>query len=147
MYGVWDYLSKYRHLMNSRKGVLIQSQIRKGKFWSLLGVGPYSFSKYKVAWEAFGKHVFNSVVLDGYWQGNQSMHAYIPFECKKDAYRVCEQLNDIVPSYLKRFGMEGTCNWAQPSRIKRLLCYEEKLPIFPEGHDCCDVVLDRLTAL
>jgi len=125
--GIWDYLSKYRDAILSRKGVLLRSQMSKGRFWTLIGVGPYSFSSYKVAWEALGKRNFNAVVLDGIWQGNQSMHAYIPSRSKDDARRICSELNEIVPKYLRHFGMEGTCNWAQPGRIKRLLRKEVRV--------------------
>ena len=49
------------------------------------------------------------------------MHAYIPADSWEDADRLCNELNTKVPAYLEAFGMEGTCNWAQPGRIKRLL--------------------------
>ena len=107
--------------MKARKGVLIQSYIRKGRYWGLLGVGPYSFSKFKIVWEALGKKTFQAVMVDGKWQGNQAMHAYIPSNSRRDAERICQELNARVPAYLEAFGMEGTCNWAQPGRIGRLL--------------------------
>ena len=121
LFGVLEYILQYAKEMKNRRGVLIQSQIRKGYFWSLLGVGPYSFSPFKVAWESLGKHSFHAVVVDGSWQGNQAMHAYIPAYNHTDALRICDDLNVKVPAYLRLFGMEGTCNWAQPGRIKRLL--------------------------
>ena len=121
LFGVSEYILQYAKEMKDRKGVLIQSQIKKGYFWSLLGVGPYSFSPVKVAWESLGKHAFRAVVIDGSWQGNQAMHAYIPAYNFTDASRICDGLNVKVPAYLRLFGMEGTCNWAQPGRIKRLL--------------------------
>ena len=119
--GVLNYLDKYENEMRSRKGVLIQSCIRRGYFWSLIGVGSYSFSPFKVAWESLGKRSFSAVVVDGRWQGNQAMHAYIPAYNSTDAFRIRNRLNENVPAYLRSFGMEGTCNWAQPGRIKRLL--------------------------
>ena len=121
LFGVLDYIYKYENEMKNRKGVLIQSQIRRGYFWSLIGVGPYSFSPFKVAWESLGKRSFSAVVVDGRWQGNQAMHAYIPAYNSTDALRIRNSLNENVPAYLQSFGMEGTCNWAQPGRIKRLL--------------------------
>ncbi len=118
---VKKYLEKHKLAMQNRKGILIQAQIAKGKYWSLFGVGSYSFSKYKIAWESMGKKKFNAVVLEGAWQGNQSLHSYIPAEAKEDAVRICDELNNKMPAYLEAFGMEGTCNWAQPGRIKRIL--------------------------
>ena len=128
-FGVWDYLTKHKEDMISRKGVLIQSAIKKGRFWALIGVGPYSFSDYKVVWESLGKKVFRAIVLSGEWQGNQAMHAFIPCNSKDDAERICIQLNKIVPEYLSAFGMAGTCNWAQPGRIKRVIQYKTEKSI------------------
>ena len=125
-----EYLNQYRDEMSHRKGVLIQSLISKGGFWSLLGVGAYSFSKYKISWESLGRSEFKAVVLDGKWQGNQAMHSYIPSRSLEDATRICSELNDIVPNYLKSFGMEGTCNWAQPGRIKHLLVHNDLPSLF-----------------
>jgi len=126
-----EYLNKYQEEMTHRRGILIQSLISKRGFWSLLGVGPYSFSKYKISWESLGRSEFKSVVLDGHWQGNQAMHSYIPSESFEDAARICSELNEIVPNYLKAFGMEGTCNWAQPGRIKHLLVHSDLPSLFP----------------
>lgn len=121
MVGVAKYLQKYKAEMSSRKGVLIQSHVNRGKYWALLGVGSYCFSRYKVVWASFGKKKFKALVFDGTLQGNQAMHAFIPCDTKADAIRICRELNKTVPNYLDLFGMEGTCNWAQPGRIKRLL--------------------------
>ena len=126
---VWQYILEHKDKMMDRKGILIQSFIRKGGFWSLMGVGPYSFSKYKVVWEALGKRVFNAIVVDGFWQGNQAMHAFIPSNTQQDAERLCAELNKKVPAYLEAFGMAGTCNWAQPGRIKRILEIKFQLPL------------------
>ena len=124
--GVEKYLLKFKSQMESRKGILIQSQISRGVYWALLGVGPYCFSKYKVAWMAFGKTIFKARVVEGKFQGNQSMHAFIPSNTLADAKRICEELNYKVPEYLSMFAMEGTCNWAQPGRIKRILQHPKK---------------------
>ena len=123
--GVADYLKKYKKEMMNRKGVLIQNQISKGAYWSLLGVGSYTFKKWKVLWEAMGKKDFRAIVVNGRWQGNQAMHAYISSDCLKDANRIKDELNDIIPDHLVSFGMQGTCNWAQPGRVKQLLSFTE----------------------
>ena len=49
------------------------------------------------------------------------MHSYISSDSRMDATRIRNELNDALPAYLKAFNMEGTCNWAQPGRIKGLL--------------------------
>ena len=120
-YGIMDYLRKYREMMKNRKGVLIQSRMKNGVYWALLGVGDYTFRKWKVMWQSMGKNEFNAVVVEGSWQGNQAMHSYISSDSRMDAMRIRNELNDALPAYLKAFNMEGTCNWAQPGRIKGLL--------------------------
>ena len=125
-YGIVDYLSFYQQELSERKGVLIQSKIQKGYFWALHGVNGYTFKSWKVIWESLGKKTFEPEVVKGYWQGNQSLHSYISTNCKNDARRIKKKLNEIVPDYLDSFGMNGTCNWAQPSRINPLLSYRKE---------------------
>ncbi len=122
--GIEDYLKKFKPQMMARKGILIQSHIKRGTFWALLGVGSYSFSPYKVAWTALGKSSFLAKVVSGHLQGNQSIHAFIPSDTLEDAQRICNELNSKIPEYLQMFAMEGTCNWAQPGRIKRILNFD-----------------------
>lgn len=125
-YGIVDYLHLYQRELSERKGVLIQSKIQKGYFWALHGVNGYTFKSWKVIWESLGKKTFEAKVVRGYWQGNQSLHSYISTNCENDALRIMKHLNEIVPNYLDSFGMNGTCNWAQPSRINPLLSYRGK---------------------
>lgn len=125
LHGVGDYLLRNKHEMENRRGVFIRNQIARGKWWVLLGVGKYSFSRWKVMWEAMGRREYHATVLDGTWQGNQAMHAYIASDCLQDAMRIKEGLNDVLPAHLSTFRMEGTCNWAQPGRVAQALTYSD----------------------
>ena len=120
------YLRKFKEEMLNRKGVLIRNKMKNGMYWSMLGVGPYSFSGWKVVWEAMGRREFQATVVPGRWQGNQSLHAFIPCDNKAKATEIKDELNMIIPKYLKATRMEGTCNWAQPSRIKPFLKMEQR---------------------
>lgn len=116
-----DYLAIHKKRLEARRGVLIQSLIRRGLFWSLLGVGSYSFSPWKVIWESYGKKEFKAIKLPGEWQGNQAMHAFIPCDSACEADRILKALAELdVQSELLRYGMEGTTNWAQPGRMARM---------------------------
>lgn len=122
----WDYLRARHALLEQRKGVMINSWIRRGRWWALLGVGPYSFAPYKVLWQAYGKRTFEPRLFTSAggraWQGNQAMHAFMPFWREQDAREVLAALRQPdVEQTLLRQRMAGTCNWAQPGRIKRLL--------------------------
>lgn len=122
----WRYLLSLQSRLEQRKGVLINAWIKKGCWWALLGVGPYSFAPYKVVWQAYGKRcfaprLFGSIPL-GLWQANQALQAYMPFADEAEAVRVLEALRaPLIEELLRRQQMEGTCNWAQPGRIRKFL--------------------------
>jgi hypothetical protein len=116
------YLSRHRETLMRRKGTLINAHIGRGFWWSLLGVGPYSFAAWKVAWEALGRKSFTPAVLEGRWQGNQAMHAFCPCASAREAEALAASLGRTqVEAWLRSSAMAGTCNWAQPGRIARLL--------------------------
>ncbi|MCS1408964.1 MAG: hypothetical protein M2R45_02143 [Verrucomicrobia subdivision 3 bacterium] len=122
----YGYLCGHKRKLKSRKGTLIRSAIDKGLWWSLLGVGPYSFAPYKVMWEAYGKHTFSPMVLGVYdgkpWQANQAMHAFIPCWEQKDAERICKELSSpSISRLLSELNGQGKCNFAQPGKIKKIL--------------------------
>ena len=124
--GLRQYLTEIRDKLESRKGTLIRSTIAKGVWWSLLGVGPYSFAPYKVIWEAYGKSQFHPVILNSekgqVWQANQAMQAFIPCWNEADAKRICSALQHPgIPTLLRQLNGEGKCNWAQPGKIRKIL--------------------------
>jgi hypothetical protein len=126
------YLRQHEHRLKNRKGTIIRGSINKGNWWSLLGVGRYSFSRWKVAWEALGKKAFRPVLLDGVWQGNQAMHAFCPCSTWEEGIALLEALKRReVEDWLKSFSMEGTCNWAQPGKVSKVFEFEgEQLSLF-----------------
>jgi len=127
---LYSYLLRYKYELSNRKGVLINSWINKGFWWTLMGIGKYSFAKYKIMWKAFGDNQFSPKILmpDEYfssWQGNQSLNAYIGVNDLDTAMIIHQKFqNPIINEYLSSLRMEGTCNWAQPGRIKKIIQYE-----------------------
>lgn len=124
---LFNYLSKYQSVLQNRKGILINTWIDKGFWWALMGVGEYSFASYKIMWKAFGESIFTPKVLApddyfGSWQGNQSLNAYIGVSTLHEAKQVFDKLtNPLIQEYLGSLRMQGTCNWAQPGRMKKLM--------------------------
>ena len=119
---LFQYLSNFYSELSGRKGTMINAWIRRGYWWALLGVGPYNFSQYKVIWEAYGKKEFRPKIFHGEWQANQSLQAFIPLETRAEADRVLNELSQpFVERYLLSLKMEGTMNWAQPGKIKKLI--------------------------
>ena len=125
------YLEKNRETLQSRKGVMLNAIFKRGYWWALFGVGKYNFFPYKVVWEAYGKKTFNPTIFEGYWQANQSLQAFIPVKNISEAERIKAELSDErIEAYLLSLKMEGTMNWAQPGKIKKIIKYEEESPTF-----------------
>ena len=121
-----EYLQNAEETLRSRRGTLLRTAIDRGYWWTLFGVGPYSFAPFKVMWEAYGRSRFNPVVLSGIdgqaWQGNQSMHAFIPCWSEDSAQRIKRALeNPEIPMLLRQLNGAGKCNWAQPGKMKKIL--------------------------
>jgi len=116
------YLHQFKERLIKRKGTMINAHIKRGLWWSLLGVGKYSFSKFKIVWEAYGKKSFLPRIFNGVWQANQSLQAFIPCNDIVVAKKLLTDLCDPrVENYLLSSKMEGTMNWAQPGKISALL--------------------------
>lgn len=132
---LWEYLLFHKEALSNRKGVLIQNWIGKGYWWALLGVGPYSFSPFKVLWKSLGAKTFEPEIfttVEGQaWQGNQALHAYIPCNSMAEAKAVREKL--LSPQIIECLGslrMDGSRNWAQPGKISKLFTFEEESTFF-----------------
>ena len=130
---LWRYLKEKQNYLENRKGILINTWIKKGKWWALLGVGEYNFFPHKIVWEAYGKKTFRPKIFSGEWQANQSLQAFMPTKKIEEAYDIIKQLNsDEVENYLLSLKMEGTMNWAQPGKVKKMLIFkDENLTLFP----------------
>lgn len=117
-----EYLEASRSRLEGRRGVLVGSWIRRGFYWALLGVGPYSFRPWKILWESYGRREFRPMVFEGGWQANQALQCSMSFDSREDCERTARLLRDErVETYLRSYGAEGTMNWAQPGKIKKIL--------------------------
>ncbi|MDG1332740.1 MAG: hypothetical protein P8P74_10440 [Crocinitomicaceae bacterium] len=123
---LWNYLELNKSALSNRKGQMIQTWRERGYWWALLGVGKYNFTKHKVVWEAYGRKTFQPQLFSGRWQANQSLQAYIPMSNKKEAQRVLSALkNPAIEHYLHSLKMDGTMNWAQPGKIRKLFIFSD----------------------
>ncbi len=121
------YLEANKEILQGRKGVMLNAMLNRGHWWAMLGVGEYNFFPYKVVWEAYGKTSFNPTVFKGNWQANQSLQAFIPIKTLPEAKRIQAELsNKQIENYLLSLKMEGTMNWAQPGKIKKIIKFEEE---------------------
>jgi len=126
--GLFDYLLSHRERLSKRRGVLIGAAMKKGSWWSLLGVGPYCFVPAKVVWPSFGNSTFRPKVLASWngkpWQANQALQAFLPVMSVAEGERIVELFAcNHLEAHLQDQRMAGTCNWAQPGRIRRFLSF------------------------
>jgi len=122
-----DFLFGNEKALKNRKGMMLNALIKRGIWWSLLGVGKYNFYPYKIIWEAYGKAEFRPQIFEGRYQANQSLQAFIPLKSLAEAEKVLALLLDRrVEEYLLSLKMEGTMNWAQPGKIKKLIKFEDE---------------------
>lgn len=120
------YFSSRKEQLLARKGTMLNTWMKRGQWWACLGVGEYNFAPFKVVWEAYGKANFRPRIFGSIngrpWQANQAMQAFIPCSTLAEAEDLLDRLESSnIESYLKSLSVEGTCNWAQPGRIKRFL--------------------------
>ena len=121
------YLDDNQEILKGRKGVMLNAILSRGQWWALLGVGEYNFFPFKIVWEAYGKTNFNPTIFKGNWQANQSLQAFIPVRTLPEAKRIQKELSEKqIENYLLSLKMEGTMNWAQPGKIKKIIKFEEE---------------------
>jgi hypothetical protein len=117
-----QYLRHCHGILENRRGRWLGRWIARGQWWALLGVGPYCFAPYRVAWPAYGVARFTPRVFAAPWQGQQALHAHIPCTSREEAEMLRAALSTPeVERYLRAFDTAGTRNFAQPGRVRRLL--------------------------
>lgn len=109
----FSYLSGFRAELDSRKGFASwEKEIQRAEFHAVLKVGPYTFSKYKVAWRYIASRFLCAVIapVDDPWLGqtlplpNEKI-MYISTDCADEAYYLCALLSSTpvaqcVQSYM-----------------------------------------------
>lgn len=130
----WAYLLSISDQLQNRKGTMLGQHIAKGRWWSLLGVGRYTFAPYKIVWQAYGQNEFRPELFTSEWIPNQSLQASMSFDDLQAANQVLQSLRDAnLTAYLRSGQMAGTASWAQPGKIKMFLeatDNDSQLPLF-----------------
>jgi len=113
---VWKYLTKYKKELSDRKS----PHLKKKGWYSLFGVGDYTFSPWKVIWNALGARDINAAVIS---KGipNQAMHAYISLNDEKEAHYVCALMNSSpVRKLVAQYSRPGAKSFAQPGTVSKI---------------------------
>jgi hypothetical protein len=126
--GTAKYFEAYADVLRQRRGTLIRALIASGRYWGLMGVGPYSFSAEKVVWLTAGESTFAPQVFSHIagqpWQANQALQAYIPVDGLGSGDGIAKGVKACVeqaPTEL--LGRPKSLGWAQPGRVKKVLAF------------------------
>ncbi|NNM67549.1 MAG: hypothetical protein HKM06_06035 [Spirochaetales bacterium] len=129
----WEYLKQHEDFLRARRGLLVKKRIESGFWYSLWGVGDYTFAPWKLIWPAYGDTKFRPLELgpwgrDGQkvpWIPQQSLQAYCAFEDASSLRQVAQQLSTLpVEQVLGDAEGGGTPCWAQPGRMKMFFTLE-----------------------
>ena len=93
----YAYLTRFRDILEARKGFAgWERAIQEHYFYALLRVGPYTFSRYKVAWRYIARSFITAVIApmqDPYLGEalplpNEKV-IYVGTNCREEAYYLC----------------------------------------------------------
>jgi resitriction-modification protein tth111II len=93
----YAYLTRFRDLLETRKGFAgWERAIQERYFYALLRVGPYTFSRYKVAWRYIARSFITAVIApmqDPYLGETLPLPnekvIYVGTDCREEAYYLC----------------------------------------------------------
>ncbi len=111
-----DYLAGFREDLDARKGFAgWEKEIQAQHFYSILRIGEYTFSKYKVAWRYIAQSFITAVITSAqdsfvgeklYIPNEKIM--YVGTDCKSEAYYLCGVLSSSPVSYCVKCYMNPT---------------------------------------
>ena len=111
-----NYLAGFREDLDARKGFAgWEKEIQAQHFYSILRIGEYTFSKYKVAWRYIAQSFITAVITSAqddfvgeklYIPNEKIM--YVGTDCKSEAYYLCGVLSSSPVSYCVKCYMNPT---------------------------------------
>lgn len=111
-----DYLAGFRDDLGARKGFAgWEKEIQAQHFYSILRIGAYTFSKYKVAWRYIAQSFITAVIscVEDDFLGEKrcipnEKIMYVSTDCKQEAYYLCGILSSSPVSYCVKCYMNPT---------------------------------------
>lgn len=129
----YGYLKQFEGVIRSRKSRVVRQLMERGAFYSMYGVGEYTFSPYKVVWNRMGSKLVACVIgsINDEFLGKKLMLpedalAFIPTEDKDEAHFICAILNSSIADVTIRSIASGTKSFGTPKIIENTL----KIPGF-----------------
>lgn len=128
----YGYLSEFRAELDARRGFAgWENEIRSQRFYSILRIGEYTFSKYKVAWRYIAQSFITAVIEekeDEFLGRKLSIPnekvMYVGTDNREEAYYLCGLLSSLPVSYCVRCYMNPTSISAHVLEKLRLPQYD-----------------------
>lgn len=105
----FDYLKRFEDILRARKSGIDQEMMAKGPFYSIYGIGRYSFAPFKVVWREIATDFTASVIgeVDDKWLGKRPVlpdHKLILVACDTHAaaHYLCCALNSSPVRFVVR---------------------------------------------
>ena len=112
----FDYLAHFKADLDARKGFAgWEKEIQAQHFYSILRIGEYTFSSYKVAWRYIAQSFITAVITsaqdsligDKLYIPNEKI-MYVGTDCREEAYYLCGVLSSSPVSYCVKCYMNPT---------------------------------------
>jgi len=121
----YGYLKQFERILRARKSGVLRQLMERGAFYSMYGVGEYTFSPYKVVWNRMGNRLTTCVVssVNDKFLGEKLLLpedalAFIPTEDENEAYFVCAILNSSIVDLILRSIAGGTKSFGTPKIVE-----------------------------
>ena len=125
---VAKYLNKFAPILHQRRTRLVRNLMATGPFYSIFGIGDYTFAPYKVVWQRIGSKLTAAVVsrkkvplpIQELVIPNDST-VFVPFEQEEEAHYFCTLLNSTPAQFVIRStSVLATGSFASPHILKKI---------------------------
>ncbi|MFH1231172.1 MAG: N-6 DNA methylase [Planctomycetota bacterium] len=122
----YAYLKKFEDVLSARQSRTIKELGKKTAFYTMFGIGEYSFAKYRVVWQRMAQKI-SAVVLSSMKTGfgikpiiSTDTTALFAIDDKTEAHYLCAILNsDLINSFISSFSSAGR-GFGAPSVMENL---------------------------
>jgi SAM-dependent methyltransferase len=134
----YGYLKGFEEVIKERNSKIIKQLMEKGPFYSIYGVGEYTFSPYKVVWNQMGSRLTACVIssVNDEFLGEklilpEHVLAFVPINNENETHFICAVLNSSVVDLTIRSIAGGTKSFGTPKIIEETI----RIPRFDANNE------------
>ena len=122
------YLQQFAPILKERRTRVVRGLMARGPYYSLFGIGPYTFAPYKVVWLRIGTRITAAVVSRKRGGActreliipNDST-VFVPFDREDEAHYFCALLNSTPAQFVVRTtSVLSTGSFASPHILEKI---------------------------